>query len=1024
MNIEPPVSVNGPPPGSPQNHALPEQDVVELFFPQPAGKREGPLRIACVLLAYALVAAGAGTLVMMYAVCFAAKGPACHAYWERLSPGRTGIGERGWSLLVAFVFTLSFISLLWALGELCTMLLDCRRSARLRTRVREVLDGVTTRSQAALKMHAGLGRVMHLVHDASLAVRLSFECISYRLSDGTYVLSDASGVVEPDEITVVMGPSGCGKSTLLSLLSGKLRPTRGTIFLNGKPGSVREMYKLIGFVPQEDVMLTSLTVMELLWFSAICRLPRDLPRATLNAWVHMVLDLLRLAQHRHKRIGDAQRRGLSGGQRKRVNVAIELVADPSLIFLDEPTSGLDSTAALELMQCLHRLSSHGVAVCAVIHQPRVAVFELAHSLLLLGGTGKTVYMGPTLQALAYFQSLGFVFSTRENVADQLLDVVSGALQSTQQDMSPLNVCWNAARQRYARDDHGLSGCGSSSGGGGVSVGVGVGVGGARAISGAPVVSSTSSSPTDRAACALAEWGVEVSPSELEGRSGGAASGSGGEARRGERGHRRHPSSGNGVGMLGKWLRDGEGPTRTDLRLKHDGGRKTARMVRQVSLFVWRSFVQLERGAVNIVRDLFIIVVAGLLLGFLFEGTLEKVRCDEGFLRPLVGRQFEDPLGRYRFNFTQAHADNWGAACREQLWEKRSWFARPAWFCASELFAPFADLFPDQALEIEVDQFMGVRMGYAQALTLSLLAMAIVSIQVSLNLFGAERPVFWRESRHFSIAAYTLGKNLAFLPLTLAYPFFFLLFFFQLLRPYAPFHAFYVVFLLVEWAGEGVGQLISLQLNASRQLAGGIAALIFTVLTGSFPLLSSLGLGFEIISYTSFCRWGMQALLSLEFTPWYVGNGGAYQDGTLPGGHGFRGCCRQSLNDTIDIFLSATPLPSTCEASCVGVHSFECTGYTGTMPTSNMSVYNVLAGAYGYVSTPLAWWYPGTSGYPDVFPLYPTPQVGDALVEPPVNYTSGDMRFSQTSLLMLLAIGVVARFLVYLTLRVSDRKKRR
>jgi ABC-type transport system involved in cytochrome c biogenesis ATPase subunit len=263
-----------------------------------------------VLLAYALVAAGAGTLVMMYAVCFAAKGPACHAYWERLSPGRTGIGERGWSLLVAFVFTLSFISLLWALGELCTLLLDCRRSARLRTRVREVLDGVTTRSQAALKMHAGLGRVMHLVHDASLAVRLSFECISYRLSDGTYVLSDASGVVEPDEITVVMGPSGCGKSTLLSLLSGKLRPTRGTIFLNGKPGSVREMYKLIGFVPQEDVMLTSLTVMELLWFSAICRLPRDLPRATLTAWVHMVLDLLGLTQHRHKRIGDAQRRGM------------------------------------------------------------------------------------------------------------------------------------------------------------------------------------------------------------------------------------------------------------------------------------------------------------------------------------------------------------------------------------------------------------------------------------------------------------------------------------------------------------------------------------------------------------------------------------------------------------------------------------------------------------------------------------------------------------------------------------------
>ena len=82
----------------------------------------------------------------------------------------------------------------------------------------------------------------------------------------------------------------------------------------------------------------------------------------------MVIDLLGLSNHRHTVVGDANRRGLSGGQRKRVNVGIELVADPSLIFLDEPTSGLDSTAALELMQALHRLSNFGVAVCAVLHQ--------------------------------------------------------------------------------------------------------------------------------------------------------------------------------------------------------------------------------------------------------------------------------------------------------------------------------------------------------------------------------------------------------------------------------------------------------------------------------------------------------------------------------------------------------------------------------------------------------------------------------------------------------------------------------
>ena len=95
--------------------------------------------------------------------------------------------------------------------------------------------------------------------------------------------------------------------------------------------------------------------------------------------------------------------------------------------------------------------------------------------------------------------------------------------------------------------------------------------------------------------------------------------------------------------------------------------------------------------------------------------------------------------------------------------------------------------------------------------------------------------------------------------------------FQLLRPHAPFQAFYLLFLALQWVGEGLGQLISLQLNASRQLAGGVAALLLTVLTGCFPLLSGLGPLFNWLSYLSFVRWGMVALLSLEFAPWYEGD---------------------------------------------------------------------------------------------------------------------------------------------------------
>ena len=140
-----------------------------------------------------------------------------------------------------------------------------------------------------------------------------------------------------------------------------------------------DLHKLIiASVPQDDVMLTSFTVIELLWFSAALRLPADTPHRQRNAWVHMIIDLLGLTRHRHAVVGDAQKRGLSGGQRKRVNVAMELVADPSLIFLDEPTSGLDSTAALELMQCLNRLSKFGVAICAVLHQPRLQVDQHMH----------------------------------------------------------------------------------------------------------------------------------------------------------------------------------------------------------------------------------------------------------------------------------------------------------------------------------------------------------------------------------------------------------------------------------------------------------------------------------------------------------------------------------------------------------------------------------------------------------------------------------------------------------------------
>jgi len=126
-------------------------------------------------------------------------------------------------------------------------------------------------------------------------------------------------------------------------------------------------------------------------------------------------------------------------------------------------------------------------------------------------------------------------------------------------------------------------------------------------------------------------------------------------------------------------------------------------------------------------------------------------------------------------------------------------------------------------------------------------------------------------RHFQVGAYCVGKNIAHLPLTALYPYVFLLCFYPLFRPFAPFQAFYVVVLLAQWCGEGVGQLVSLQLTSSRQLAGGVAALLATVLTGSFPLLTDLPVFFHVLSFASPSRWAMESLVALEYFPWFHGD---------------------------------------------------------------------------------------------------------------------------------------------------------
>jgi ABC-type multidrug transport system ATPase subunit len=166
-------------------------------------------------------------------------------------------------------------------------------------------------------------------------------------------------------------------------------------------------------------MLRELTVRENIAFSARVRLPqyalrsplsyntRDWSSERIERLVDVVISSLNLTHVQNTEIGDESKRGISGGQRKRVNIGIELAAGPSVLFLDEPTSGLDSTQALQVANIMKQLAGIGMTVAAVIHQPRYEIFKQFDDLILLAPGGKVAYVGPIAEVEPYFSSLGF-----------------------------------------------------------------------------------------------------------------------------------------------------------------------------------------------------------------------------------------------------------------------------------------------------------------------------------------------------------------------------------------------------------------------------------------------------------------------------------------------------------------------------------------------------------------------------------------------------------------------------------------
>lgn len=265
-----------------------------------------------------------------------------------------------------------------------------------------------------------------MVGDVSAKLAWKDLTVMVTLSNGETqnVLEGLTGYAEPGTFTALMGPSGSGKSTLLDALSSRLATNAflsGSVFLNGR--KTKLSFGTAAYVTQDDNLIGTLTVRETISYSARLRLPDKMPWSDKRALVESTIVEMGLQDCADTVIGNWHLRGISGGEKRRVSIALEILMRPRLLFLDEPTSGLDSASAFFVTQTLRGLSRDGRTVIASIHQPSSEVFELFDRLYLLSG-GKTVYFGLASEAYEFFANAGFPCPTLRNPSDHFLRCIN------------------------------------------------------------------------------------------------------------------------------------------------------------------------------------------------------------------------------------------------------------------------------------------------------------------------------------------------------------------------------------------------------------------------------------------------------------------------------------------------------------------------------------------------------------------------------------------------------------------------
>ncbi|PHT32775.1 Pleiotropic drug resistance protein 1 [Capsicum baccatum] len=252
--------------------------------------------------------------------------------------------------------------------------------------------------------------------------------------DRLVLLKGVSGAFRPGVLTALMGVSGAGKTTLMDVLAGRKTGgyVEGDIKISGYPKKQDTFARISGYCEQNDIHSPYVTVYESLVYSAWLRLPHDVDTKTRKMFVEEVMELVELGTLRSALVGLPGVNGLSTEQRKRLTIAVELVANPSIIFMDEPTSGLDARAAAIVMRTVRNTVDTGRTVVCTIHQPSIDIFEAFDELFLMKRGGQEIYVGPlgrhSCHLIKYFESMPGVSKIKDgyNPATWMLEVTTSA----------------------------------------------------------------------------------------------------------------------------------------------------------------------------------------------------------------------------------------------------------------------------------------------------------------------------------------------------------------------------------------------------------------------------------------------------------------------------------------------------------------------------------------------------------------------------------------------------------------------